>query len=86
MIKLKLTKGEDGIIIHVKDDGPGIPETIKDNLFKGQVASQSGLGLGLFLSEKMLKTLGGLLQLQTSRKRGTTFTILLPTAIEGKES
>lgn len=79
-------EGKDGkIAISVKDDGPGIPVELRKDLFKKQVPSKSGLGLGLFLSNKVVSALGGKLNLQTSSEKGTIFTIVLPTATGKKD-
>ena len=81
-IELKLEKMKKEIIISVKNDGPQIPRELRENLFKKRMPSKSGLGLGLFLCNKVVRELGGKLDFRTSRKKGTTFTILLPIASE----
>lgn len=85
IIGLNLYNRNGEVAISVKDNGPGIPEEIKELLFKQQMPSQSGLGLGLFLSNKIISTLGGRLNFETSSEGGTTFTILLPTIDNKKE-
>jgi signal transduction histidine kinase len=77
-IELKIEEKDNKLSIAVKDNGSGIPKEIKEKLFKEEVFSKSGLGLGLYLSKKVMETLGGDLKLQSSSKRGTTFTITLP--------
>ena len=79
-IELYITKKDSEMAISVKDNGTGIPEEIKDKLFKETVHSKSGLGLGLFFSNKVINELGGQLDLQTSHNEGTKVTILLPIA------
>lgn len=83
-VKIGEMKGE--LAISVKDDGPGIPKELRMLLFKEQVSSKSGLGLGLFLSNKVVTVLGGKLSLQASSKNGTTFMILLPITSDRKVS
>ncbi|MCK4782799.1 MAG: HAMP domain-containing histidine kinase, partial [Desulfobacteraceae bacterium] len=51
-----------------------------------QVASKSGLGLGLVLCEKVIAVLGGKLSLQSTSQEGSTFKIRLPIASDKKES
>jgi len=77
-IGLHLEEREGEIAISVKDNGPGISEELKEKLLKEQVQSKSGLGLGLFLCNKVVNELGGKLKLETSSEEGTTITILLP--------
>ncbi len=84
-IDLKLEERNGEIAISVEDNGSGIPEEFKEKLLKEQVPSKSGLGLGLFLCNKVVSTLGGKLNLQTASGKGTTFTILLPMAHDKKE-
>lgn len=82
-IQLESRNGE--VAISVKDNGPGIPQKIKKILFKKQVSSKSSLGLGLYLSNKVIHTLGGKLNLESSSEKGTIFTILLPKANGNRE-
>jgi len=85
-IELKLEENKGEIAISVTDSGPGIPKELRKKLFKKQVKSESGLGLGLFLCNKVITQLGGKLSLQTSSEEGTTFTVLLPLAKRSQES
>jgi signal transduction histidine kinase len=74
------------IAISVKDNGPGIPKELREILLKEQVTSKSGLGLGLFLSSKVVTAFGGKLSLEAPSKKGTTFTVLLPLTRDRKVS
>ncbi|MCU0289810.1 MAG: response regulator, partial [Acidobacteria bacterium] len=58
-IELKLGEEGDNIAISLKDNGPGIPEKIRKQIFAQQVSSKNGLGLGLFLCNKVVHDLGG---------------------------
>jgi signal transduction histidine kinase len=84
-IELYFEERDREIAIFVNDDGPGIPGELRKKLFKKQVPSKEGLGLGLFLCNKVVNALGGKLSMQTSSEEGTTFTILLPIAGDEKE-
>lgn len=77
-IELSLGYENDNIIISIKDNGPGIPEDIKNDIFKKKLPSKSSTGVGLFLSFKVIKGLGGELILMKSPEKGTIFTILMP--------
>lgn len=85
-IEFSLEKKDEKISISVRDNGPGIPEELKEDLLKKQLASKSGLGLGLFLCNKVISALKGELKVKTSSQEGTTFTILLPIAGYVRES
>ena len=68
------------ILIKVKDYGPGIPENIKEKLFKEMITTKGkeGTGLGIFMSYSMIKAkFNGDMKFETS-KNGTEFTIYLP--------
>lgn len=77
-IELIFEEVDGELVISVKDNGPGIPKELRDKLLNEQVSSKSGLGLGLFLSNKVITALGGKLMLRSSSEKGTIFTILLP--------
>ncbi len=64
--------------IRIRDDGPGIPEHLKDIIFQPFVTSKAnGHGLGLALVAKIVREHGGLIEHQ-SRPGKTVFSILLP--------
>ncbi|TPV32758.1 GHKL domain-containing protein [Paucihalobacter ruber] len=72
---------ENGIEITVSDNGPGIPEAIKDKIFQPFFTTKptgQGTGLGLSLSYDIVKAHGGELILNSNKEKGTQFTIILP--------
>lgn len=84
-IHIEVHQEKNKIFISVKDNGPGIPRKIRKKLLKQQVTSESGTGLGLYLSAKVIKALGGKLSLTTSINKGTTFTIEFPLVRESNK-
>ncbi|MBT8219382.1 MAG: tetratricopeptide repeat protein [Bacteroidia bacterium] len=67
--------------ITIQDNGPGIPDSIKDKIFQPFFTTKptgQGTGLGLSLSYDIIKAHGGEIQLQSQANEGTTFTITLP--------
>jgi signal transduction histidine kinase len=70
------------IEIQVKDNGNGIPDSIKEKIFQPFFTTKptgEGTGLGLSLSYDIVtKGHGGDLKVETSDGEGTTFTIQLP--------
>ncbi|MCW8107484.1 nitrogen regulation protein NR(II) [Alteromonas ponticola] len=69
--------------IHIIDNGPGIPNAIRDTLFYPMVSSkQSGSGLGLSIAQTLINHHGGRIDVE-SRVGHTAFTLYLP--IDRKE-
>ncbi|NVJ90912.1 MAG: HAMP domain-containing histidine kinase [Methylocystaceae bacterium] len=78
-----LLNDEDGCVaIDVLDDGPGLPQKAKDNLFKPFVGSarRGGTGLGLVIARDLLIAHGGDLVLIHTGAKGTCFRLKLPAA------
>jgi two-component system nitrogen regulation sensor histidine kinase GlnL len=64
--------------LHVIDDGPGVPEAIRDRIFLPLVSGRDGgSGLGLTLAQTFVQQHGGLIDCD-SRPGRTDFRILLP--------
>jgi signal transduction histidine kinase len=67
------------VMIRIIDNGPGIAESIMQNLFKpGNTTKEDGhTGTGLAVVKTFMDELGGVISCQSDEK-GTTFTLLLP--------
>lgn len=64
--------------IEVIDDGPGIPEEMRENIFLPMVTGRAdGTGLGLPIAQSLVNLHGGLIECESQPGR-TVFTILLP--------
>jgi signal transduction histidine kinase len=74
----------DQIVVSVRDNGPGIPESIRQRLFEPFVSSkgQRGTGLGLAVARKIAERHGGSLEVASSSAAGTEFVLRLPSAHE----
>ena len=80
--------GETGVILRVADNGDGIPEHLRKDVFTpfavGDVSrSKGGSGLGLSISQKIIQAHGWSIRLAEERMHsgGTVFEILLPLPI-----
>jgi PAS domain S-box-containing protein len=75
-------------IISVSDNGMGIPQAIKCNVFDMFVkggSDSSGNGLGLYIVKNLVEKLKGEISLESEENKGTIFTITLPiNSISGK--
>ena len=62
----------------VEDDGPGVPQALRDTLFYPMVTGHAaGTGLGLSIAQDIARRHGGLIE-YTSRPARTVFTLFLP--------
>ena len=74
-------KMNDNIRISVKDNGPGISDSIREKIFQPFFTTKptgQATGLGLSLSYDIIKAHGGELKVNSKEGEGTTFIILLP--------
>lgn len=80
-IHVSIESAPKATLIHIRDNGPGIPPEIKAKLFQPYQTSkgENGNGLGLFLSQKIVVAHGGTITCETEPNKGTVFTITLPT-------
>lgn len=72
--------GEHKVELRVLDNGPGIPETIRDKVFDPFVRAGKGegAGLGMAIAKKIVEDHGGTISLRAESNTGTTFRIHLP--------
>ncbi len=78
-----LTTSREGkkVVITVKDDGPGIDESVRDRLFEPFVSTKTvgeGTGLGLSICYGIVKRYDGEIRVHSKPGQGTTFTVILP--------
>jgi signal transduction histidine kinase len=79
----KFDKLQEFVVISITDDGPGIPESIQPNLFEAFVttkASGVGSGLGLHISQKIVRDHGGEITFESEPGK-TTFMVWLPVKV-----
>ena len=63
----------------VSDNGPGIPESVRERLFEPFVSGrQGGSGLGLAIVQRAVAAHRGVILMDSSPELGTTFSIYLP--------
>jgi signal transduction histidine kinase len=72
-------KEHDVVVVSIKDDGPGIDPEIMPRLFtKFAAKSDTGTGLGLFISKSIVEAHGGKIWAENNADgRGATFTFSL---------
>jgi len=73
-------KAEQHMEITIRDDGPGIPEAIRQRLFEPYVTTkgEGHSGLGLSVVHSIVRDLGGTIQCESAEGRGTSFVMRFP--------
>ena len=67
------------VVLEIQDDGPGIPQEIRERIFEVFYSSRGGgTGLGLPIARQIIEKHGGTIELQSEVGKGTLFTIHLP--------
>jgi signal transduction histidine kinase len=86
-ITVDATAAAEHVSIAVRDTGIGIAPEHAKVIFEpfrrvetGYARSQSGTGLGLALSRRLVELMGGTLTLESAPEAGSTFTVSLPKA------
>lgn len=86
-LTIRTTSENDNVIIDVEDNGPGIPEELKDRILQPFFTTKKGTqgtGLGLSITNDIIKAHGGELHIE-SDQNGTLFRISLPQGRENKQ-
>ena len=86
-IRLSCTVGEKSVSIHVKDNGPGIPQDKQEAVFEpfvqldqGLTRTTEGIGLGLAISRGLARGMGGDVLVRSDVGVGSVFTVTIPRA------
>jgi PAS domain S-box-containing protein len=84
-VSLTVEHGEGALRFRVRDTGPGIPAEDLDRVFEpfwqaepGRVRESGGTGLGLSVSQRLARLLGGDITVVSEEGRGTIFELALP--------
>lgn len=90
-VKIEVRKYEFYVCINVKDQGIGICEEEKAQIFHrfyrgGQVQQEDGAGIGLYLAREILQKENGYIKLTSKWGEGSCFGVYLPKRISKKVS
>ncbi len=80
-ISLRTERQDGHVVIHVADNGPGIPPEILSRIFDPFFTTKDvgeGTGLGLSIVHGIEGRHGGTIEVESQVARGTTFTVTLP--------
>jgi len=70
----------ESIVVEVRDNGIGMTEEIKENIFTPFFSTKEkiGTGLGLALTARIVKLHGGEIKVESAPEKGSAFRITLP--------
>ena len=75
--------GQNGVLVSIRDSGPGFDETAPDRLFEAfYTTKENGMGIGLAVSRTIIQAHGGRLWAMPSAPQGAIFQFTLPTDSE----
>lgn len=80
-IDMIINTEQNNVIITIRDYGPGLPQQVKDKLFKEMVTTKgkNGTGLGLYMSYSNIRAhFSGDITFNSETGKGTEFNIIIP--------
>lgn len=78
VIRLTCLESEDFCLIEIIDNGPGIPDQLKEKIFEPFFTTkENGTGLGLSICQQILREIGGSIKVDSDHM-GTKFSVALP--------
>ena len=82
-VKITLRGEKDSITIDVRDNGIGMNQETRENLFTLFFSSKGnrGTGLGLFVANQNIKKHGGIIEVESTPGKGSNFKITVPRTI-----
>lgn len=86
-ITVRLEAAAEGLVLWVADDGPGIPEALRERIFEPFFSTKArgeGTGLGLPVCRKLIEEHGGSLTVATGGDGGALFRVQLPLVLPEK--
>ena len=88
-VHVSVASSDDGIMLVIEDEGPGVPEELKSTLFdpfrQGPTAAGRGVGIGLSLVRSFAELHGGSAEIEDREGGGARFVVLLPCEIKPLE-
>jgi PAS domain S-box-containing protein len=84
-VAVSVTEREDSVLVSVADNGPGVPDNQKADVFgKGEKGLESeGTGIGLYLVQTLVSKYGGSVAVADNEPEGAVFEVTLPRADGG---
>jgi signal transduction histidine kinase len=78
-IDVDVTATDATVVVRIADNGPGIPDSRKREVFgRGEKGLESpGSGLGLYLVDNLVETYGGRVWIEDNEPKGSVFCVEL---------
>jgi two-component system, chemotaxis family, CheB/CheR fusion protein len=90
-VEIELHRSDDELVLEIRDTGPGIPPDHLEAVFEAFVQvdgtttrEKGGTGLGLTVSQRLTRLLGGEISVESGVGEGTTFRLRLPRTLPEK--
>jgi C4-dicarboxylate-specific signal transduction histidine kinase len=80
-VTVRAASADGQVLLAVSDTGTGIPPELREKIFQPFFTTKKGrdgTGLGLSVSQRIVKDLGGEIRLESAVGEGATFTVVLP--------
>ena len=80
-ITVKSSRQDGHVVVDIIDKGSGISPRVRDHLFTPFFTTKDpgkGVGLGLFISDAIVRSHGGRINVKSEPRTGSTFTVILP--------
>jgi len=80
-VQIRRQAGSDWALLEVVDSGPGVPPDVLERIASPYFSTKpGGIGIGLYLTRRVVQAHGGALGFRNNPDRGTTVTLRLPGA------
>ena len=90
-VRIETRQDQDGVRFAIKDTGPGIADEAAEKIFEAfrqhstpETQGRGGVGIGLYLVQRLLGALEGTIRFDSELGRGTTFEVWIPNDLGGE--
>jgi two-component system, sporulation sensor kinase E len=84
-VTVSTRKIDSGVLVSVRDNGPGIPNEEREKIFDlFHTTKEGGTGIGLAISRRIVEEHGGKIEIRSGEGNGTQMLITLPERRSGE--
>ncbi|MDP9300982.1 MAG: HAMP domain-containing histidine kinase [Actinomycetota bacterium] len=84
-VQVLVTERDHGVVVVVEDEGPGVPDDVKDEIFepfRQGAGARGGVGIGLSLVQRFAELHGGTARVEDRPGGGARFVVTLPGEVQ----